>query len=135
MKKTEVYSRGDLNAKCELALMTGQCVSVRDVDNVRYCFEYIAKVVGSTTTTADEFWEMMTQYLDKDKTYPVGFCMNKVFGMTCMTIILHDKGEVNHSLDHEDGQFCYVYNFDAPDCSELGYSYFERRGNRYFRVA
>lgn len=32
------------------------------------------------------------------------------------------------------GAFGYVYNATAPDCSELGYSYYENRNNEIVRV-
>lgn len=34
--------------------------------------------------------------------------------------------ESGYTLDPKDGQLCYCYNITYPDCSELGYCFFEK---------
>ena len=42
---TEIYSKGELNAKAEVALM-GRVTPIRDKDNVVYMIDYINKVIA-----------------------------------------------------------------------------------------
>ena len=44
-----------------------------------------------------------------------------------------DRGEFD--IFDCDGVLSYVYNFDAPHCSELGYAYFEKRAKGIVRIA
>ena len=44
-KNTEVLSKGELNAKAELALM-GRVVQVIDRENMEYVLDYISKVLN-----------------------------------------------------------------------------------------
>lgn len=42
--RTELFSKGELNAKAEIALM-GRAVNITDKDNLAYVIDYICKVV------------------------------------------------------------------------------------------
>lgn len=50
--------------------------------------------------------------------------------MPCFTIVMTTtkKEFKDFKIDSPDGVFSYVYNFAGPDLSELGYTYFERKG-------
>ena len=56
-----------------------------------------------------------------------GVCLyQSPFGVLLTLPMLTDEDKKVEPLESRDGTFSYVYNIDAPDCSELGYSFFER---------
>lgn len=131
----ELLSKGELNAKAELALM-GRVVQILDRENMEYVLDYIAKVLNCTEMTGKEIYDEATKYTDPKETEPVGLSTSTLFGgeMRVVNIVFKDRGK-SLKLDDLDGVFCHVHNFDAPDCSELGYCFFERNGNSYHRIA
>ena len=134
----ELLSKGELNAKAELALM-GRVVQILDRENMEYVLDYIAKVLNCTEMTGAKIYDEATKYTDPKETEPVGLSCSTLFGgeMRVVNIIFKDKGK-SLKLDDPDGVLCHVHNFDAPDCSELGYCFFERRGktsSQYHRIA
>ena len=130
----ELLSKGELNAKSELALM-GLVVQILDKENMEYALDYIAKVLKCTEMTGAEIYAEATEYTDPKKTEPVGLSTSTLFGgeFRVVNIIFKDKDKTL-KLDDPDGVLCHVHNFDAPDCSELGYCFFERRGSSYHRI-
>ena len=130
----ELLSKGDLNAKSELALM-GRVVQILDRENMKYVLDYIAKVLNCTEMTGKEIYDEATKYTDPKETEPVGLSTSTLFGgeMRVVNIVFKDRGK-SLKLDDPDGVLCHVHNFDAPDCSELGYCFFERRGSSYHRI-
>ena len=130
----ELLSKGELNAKAELALM-GRVVQILDRENMEYVLDYIAKVLNCTEMTGAEIYAEATKYTDPKETEPVGLSCSTLFGgeMRVVNIIFKDKGK-SLKLDDPDGVLCYVHNFDAPDLSELGYCFFERQGSTYHRI-
>ena len=130
----EILSKGELNAKSELALM-GLVVQILDKENMEYALDYIAKVLKRTEMTGAEIYAEATKYTDPKETEPVGLSTSTLFGgeFRVVNIIFKDKDKTL-KLDDPDGVLCHVHNFDAPDCSELGYCFFERRGSSYHRI-
>lgn len=131
----ELLSKGDLNAKAELALM-GRVVQILDRENMEYVLDYIAKTINCTEMTGKEIYDEATKYTDPKETEPVGLSTSTLFGgeMRVVNIVFKDRGK-SLKLDDPDGVLCHVHNFDAPDCSELGYCFFERKGNSYHRIS
>lgn len=131
---TEILSKGDLKAKAEVALM-GRVVQVLDRENMEYVIDYIADVLKCPTHLGEDIYKKATRYTDLKKTVPVGISCSTLFRgeMRVINIVFKDKGK-SLKLDDPDGVLCYVYNFDAPDLSELGYCFFERNGNAYHRI-
>lgn len=131
--KTEVYSKGELNARAEVALM-GRAVMLQDRDNLIYAMEYICKVLQASIT-GEQILDMAEKYLDKEKTKPIGLVCNTIGGdMKCLTVILKDFDGSPFQIDDEEGVLCYVYNFTAPDFSELGYCFFEKTPSGVRRI-
>lgn len=130
----EILSKGELNAKAEIALM-GITVQVLDRENMEYVLDYIAKVLNCTEMTGEEIYDEAVQYVDLEETVPVGLSCSTLFGgeFRVVNIIFKDKGKALRMTD-PDGVLCHVHNFDAPDCSELGYAFFERKGSSYHRI-
>lgn len=130
----ELLSKGELNAKSELALM-GLVVQILDRENMEYVLDYIAKTINCTEMTGKEIYDEATKYTDPKETEPVGLSTSTLFGgeMRVVNIVFKDRGK-SLKLDDPDGVLCHVHNFDAPDCSELGYCFFERKGSSYHRI-
>lgn len=127
-----MHTKGDLNAKSELALM-GRPVQVTDPEELKYCFSYIANVL-KRDETGEEIYNEAVKYINLKETKPIGFCCNTLFGyMRVITIIMKDIKAKHFSLADEDGVLCHVHNFTCPDCSELGYCFFEKLSNGGFR--
>lgn len=132
--RTELFSKGELNAKAEMALM-GRAVNLQDRDNLIYVIDYICKVLKSTSVTGEQILELAEKHLE-EKTKPIGLVCNTIGGeMKCLTVILKDFDDGSHfQIDNEYGVLCYVYNFTAPDFSELGYCYFKKSPNGVRRI-
>lgn len=133
--KTEVYSKGELKAKAELALM-GLVTPIRDKDNVVFLLDYISKVIDCTELTGEEIYQNATRYIDLSETVVCGISTSRVMEMPCVNIIFKDIKDTHFKLDSDEGVLCYVHNFHGPhDLSELGYCFFERKGgNQYHRI-
>lgn len=132
--RTEVYSKGELKARAELALI-GRAVNLQDRDNLIYVIDYICKVLKHTDSTGEQILEKAEKHLDKEKTKPIGLVCNTICGdMKCLTVILKDFDDGHFQIDDENGVLCYVYNFTAPDFSELGYCFFEETPSGVRRI-
>lgn len=138
MKTTEIYSKGELNAKAEVALM-GLVTPVRDKDNIIYMLDYISKVIENNEPymTGEQIYEKAVEFVDLKETMIVGLSVCRVMGMPCVNIIFKDIKDTNFKLDGVDGVLTYVHNSDGPDMSELGYCFFKKsrkQGNAYHRI-
>jgi len=63
--------------------------------------------------------------------------VNTLDDMVLITLPLKTAEEIaerGYKLDSKDGEFCFCYNATYPDCSELGYSYFNKDDLGYRRV-
>lgn len=129
--KTRNYSKGDLNAKAEIAMM-GRVVEATNTDDLEYIIDYITKTLRKSTDAKD-ILQAATKYA-KDL-QPTGLIMNTICGeMQCLTVVLKDPKETSFELDSEQGVLCYVYNYTCPDFSELGYCFFEKEAPGFKRV-
>lgn len=136
MKTTEIYSKGELNAKAELALM-GIVTPICDKDNIVYMLDYIAKTIEGDDKymTGEEIYNEAVRYVDLKETMIVGLSCCTLMGMPCVNVIFKDIKDTKFKLDDEDGVLTHVHNFDGPDLSELGYCFFKKKGNTYHRYA
>lgn len=104
--RTEVYSKGELKARAELALM-GRAVNLQDRDNLIYVIDYICRVLKHTDSNGEQILDMAEKYLDKEKTKPIGLVCNTIGGdMKCLTVILKDFDGSPFQIDNEDGVLC-----------------------------
>ena len=130
---TEIYTKNELNAKAEVALM-GLVTPIRDKDNIIYMLDYISNVIeGSKIGT--EIYNKATEFINLNETYIIGISCCRVYDDICINIIFKDKSTTAFKLDDPNGVLTYVYNFSADWCSELGYSFYERKGPSYHRIA
>lgn len=131
--KAEVFSKGRIEAMCEMALMgVTQCMT--DRDNLEYALDYISKMLKNSGRIANP--ATGAEILSKFKPEPRGFVVNTLMGdMIVVTIILHDEElKRQPNLDSRDGVFCYSYNYSVDYFSELGYCFFKNEGGIYRRI-
>ena len=136
MKTTEIYTKGELNAKAELALM-GIVTPIRDKDNIVYMIDYINKTLGMTDMSGEEIYDEATRYTDDKETMIIGLSCSTILGGECrvLNVLMKDIKDTKFHLDTDEGVLCHVHNYDWPDCSELGYCFFQKKsGNCYHRI-
>lgn len=137
---TEIKSKGDLNAQCEIALM-GRLVQVTDMPNLIYCMDYLCTTLRNTgviyeddNVTGEYIMQKAMEFINPDETAPIGFVVNTIMEeLVCVAIVMKDLEKPMH-IDSPDGVLCYCYTFNAPDCSELGYCYFEKTKSGIRRI-
>ena len=87
--KTEVFSKGRIEAMCEMAL-TGVTQCMTDRDNLEYALDYISKMLKNSGRIANP--ATGAEILSNFKYEPRGFVVNTLMGdMIVVTIILHDE--------------------------------------------
>lgn len=127
---TEVLSKGELNARAEMLLM-GHVIQVTDEVNQKYIVDYVSRVLAnvgnSEPVKSDEIWEEAFEFIsNKEKTKVIGISLNTIMNeMVVLTLIFKDTGEI-FDIEDPNGVLCYCYNYTYPDCSELGYCFFEQ---------
>lgn len=136
MKTTEIYTKGELSAKAEVAMM-GLVTPIRDKDNIIYMLDYIAKVLDPDQyMTGEQIYEKAVEFINPEETMIVGLSCCRLMGMPCVNVIFKDIKDTKYKLDDEDGVLTYVHNFEGPDLSELGYCFFEKTPQgAYHRIA
>ena len=119
--------------KAEMILM-GFVKELDSKEELEQIIPVIQRAIGDKTPT-DEIITQLFKYT-QDGTIPVHAVTNTICGMKCLTVTLETpEDEDTYDLLSEDGVFSSVYNFDCPDCSELGYSYFAKQNGRLKRIA
>lgn len=99
---------------------------------------YIMSVLNGDTPadhliTARDVWMDINKY---SKNIVKHITTNKLMGMNVITFTLdNEEEEFPKRLDTPEGVFSYVYNITCPECSELGYTFYEEKvNNMYHRV-
>lgn len=126
------YSKGELNAKSEIAMM-GLVTSVTEEDDVIYMLDYISKVIDGEAQGI-EIYEKATEFINKDETFIVGINCCRIYEDACICIIFKDKLNDTFKIDDTDGTLIYTYNMSCPYYSELGYGFYKRKGTSYHRI-
>ena len=133
MKTYEMETMPKVSAKIEMALMTRSVFEVEEGEE-EYAVNYLLHVFGhNNVTSAKEVLKSAFHYLSKN--VKVKFMsVNVIMDMAMIAFVMvsdEPKDELPSTetqykeLVNEEGILCYVYNMDAPDCSELGYSFFD----------
>lgn len=127
----------DYLGKAEVALM-GHVIEVSDDTELRNIINYIAQVVNDNEECpAEEILTEAFQYTNTKKYRVSHISVNTLLGdMVVLTLILSTTTRKTPvKLDSFSGVFSYCYNFTAPFCSELGYTFYEKRPNgTYHRI-
>lgn len=129
------------NADAE-ATMMGFCVAVQSEEHLTHMTGYILHTLSGQyyydeEEKTKEVVENATRKYnsDKDKSIKYITCNSTMFG-TCITFV-RSKGELTLKSGKmkNSGSLAWVENLDAPDCSELGYVFFEKRNGKVCRIA
>jgi len=120
-----------LYAKAEIILM-GYAQMIEGEDELRVMLDYFKGPLRCHYDT-DKVIKESVQYCKNPRFKSLS--VNKICGMRMIAIGLEtDEDEEPFDLLNEYGVFGYVYNIDAPDCSELGYSFYKKKNNFIRRV-
>lgn len=131
------------NADAEMSMM-GFPIKVEDTTHLTYMVRYCLKVLKSDTyPTNDDLDYRSSQIVDdamykynsdKDKSIKWFVVNDSMFGV--MMTFVRSKGELTLKSGKmkSSGILAWVENIDAPDCSELGYVFFENRNGKTVRV-
>ena len=129
------------NADAEAAMM-GYTVAVLNEEHLTHLVKYTLKVLGSEYAydleeRTKEVVESATRKYrsGKDKNIYWFTTNNTMFG-TCLTFV-RDKSALTlkSGKPKNSGNLAWVENLDAPDCSELGYVFFENINGKVRRIA
>jgi len=98
-----------------------------------YIAGYIAKTLNHKVSGLEIFNEA-THYTKGAKIQYVNVSTLEDMVLLALPMIT-DEDEDEFDITSEYGVFSYVYNFDAPQCSELGYVFFTKKSGRLVRSA
>lgn len=124
------------NAHAEVMMM-GHTLPVDSVEHlthlVAYVYGHLFKLedFAEAKEQAKMIIEKATTWCNSNNTPISHVTVNRTVFGTMLTFVRDEEME---SLTSQDGVLTYVYNLDAPDCSELGYAYFEQEGIMIRRV-
>lgn len=129
------------NADAEAAMM-GFTIAVESEEHLSHLVKYTLKVLGSEyqydlDEKTKEVVENATRKYRSGKDKSISwFTANSTMFGTCLTFV-RDKGALTLKSGKmkSSGSLAWVENLDAPDCSELGYVFFENRNGKVRRIA
>lgn len=131
------------NADAEMS-MRGYPIPVESTAHLTHMVRYCLKVLKSECYPTDADLNYRTNEIvadaqnkynsDKDKSIKWFVVNDSMFGVL-MTFV-RSKGELTLKSGKmkSNGVLAWVENIDAPDCSELGYVYFEKRNGKIVRI-
>jgi hypothetical protein len=114
------------------ALMMGFTIALTSIHQWEFTMNYIKKVLDLDYDT-DLVYKGMTKYLREFTIHHMN--LSVLDGMKMITTTIStDEDTEPYNLLSENGVFGYVYNEACPDFSELGYSYYKKKGAKVVRV-
>ena len=129
--------------RCELA-MVGKVVPINNNEEVQVMTEYICSAM-SVEPPKEVFKNYINKYSDEDCVNNVKYIVtNTVEGMRQIAYLLDcgitDEEDENYypapfKEDYGSGypcSFCYVYNADVEEFSELGDCFFQKKADGYY---
>lgn len=131
------------NADAEMSMM-GFPIQVEDTAHLTYMVRYCLKVLKSdvysdfndlNARTNEIVTDAQTKYnSSKDKSIKWFVVNDSMFGV--MMTFVRDKGELTLKSGKmkSKGILAWVENIDAPDCSELGCVFFEKKNGKTVRI-
>lgn len=129
------------NADAEAAMM-GFTVAVESEEHLTHLVGYVIHTLNGQyhyneeEKTKEVVENAIRKYnSNKDKSIKWFTCNSTMFG-TCLTFV-RDKGALTWKSGkcNNRGVLAWVENLDYPDCSELGYVFFENTNGKVHRVA
>lgn len=123
------------NADAEMSLM-GFTIPVENEEHLKHLIGYVLKVITKDGGSAqvEEVFNSCHQY-NSDKVPVSHFTVNSTQFGVLMTFVRDCKDMTEDKLISPQGVLSYVYNMDAPYCSELGYTFFQKVNGKIKRVA
>lgn len=127
--KNEMLAKAEVCAK-------GRTVNVTNVEETKFIINhlvYLVKGCEEDTSLAEEIYKKAMQF---NSNGAVITHINVARFGDIGTLLTLVRDEEMTDLTSEDGVLAYVYNFNYPECSELGYVFFERafdKGGAYAR--
>lgn len=125
------------SANAEMA-MQGFTVPVESREHLDYMIRYICRVLNDFEDISDErAEEILNNAWDKynEKKSGVKFItVNSTMFGNMLTFVRQDKLTKKDGTPLSSGVLAWVENFDAPDCSELGYVAFQTVNGKTRRV-
>ena len=129
------------NADAEAAMM-GFTIAIESEEHLSYLVKYTLKVLVNAydydlEEKTKEVVENATRKYRSGKDKSISwFTTNATMFGTCLTFV-RDKGALTLKSGKmkASGSLAWVENLDAPDCSELGYVFFENRNGKVRRIA
>ena len=122
------------NADAEAAMM-GFTIAVESEEHLSHLVKYVLRTLkGEYHYDLDEKTKEVVENATrkyrsgKDKSIKWFTTNSTMFGV-CLTFV-RDKG----TPTKRDGVLAWVENLDAPDCSELGYVFFENKNGKIVRI-
>ena len=129
------------NADAEAAMM-GFTVAIESEEHLTHLVSYVLTVISgqylyNVENKTKEVVENATRKYRSDKDKSIyWFTTNCTMFGTCLTFV-RDKGALTLKSGKmkNSGSLAWVENLDAPDCSELGYVFFENVHGKVKRIA
>ena len=133
--------QSEWNADAEMAMM-GFTISVESEEHLTHLVGYVLHTLSGqyhydeAEKTKEVVYNATRKYNSgKDKSVKWFTCNSTAFGV-CLTFV-RDKGALTLKSGKmkQSGSLAWVENLDAPDCSELGYVFFESVNGKVRRIA
>ena len=128
------------NANAEAAMM-GFTVAVQSKEHLAHMVGYVLHTLGGMyhydeEEKTEEVVENATEKYNSDKDSVKWFTCNSTSFGTCLTFVRDDAPLVTKSGNmNPDGVLAWVENLDYPECSELGYVFFDSCNGKVRRIA
>lgn len=131
------------NSDAEMSMM-GYPIPVESTEHLTYMVKYCLKTLKSDIYRDDESRRVRAEEIvedaqskynsSKDKTIKWFVVNDSMFGV--MMTFVRSKGELTLKSGKmkQGGILAWVENIDAPDCSELGYVFFEKKNGKTVRI-
>lgn len=138
---TAQYSKW--NADAEMS-MRGYPIAIESTEQLTHMVNYVLLVLKSDIYGDCQYREARAKEIvanattkynsDKDKSIKWFVVNDSMFGV--MMTFVRSKGELTLKSGKmkSSGVLAWVENIDAPDCSELGYVFFEKKNGKTVRV-
>lgn len=123
------------NADAEMSMM-GYTIAIESEEHLTYLVKYVLNTLKGEyfydlEEKTEEIVESATRKYRSGKDKSIQwFAINATAFGTCLTFV-RDKG----APTKRNGVLAWVENLDAPDCSELGYVFFQNVNGKVRRVA
>ena len=136
-------SKSKWNADAEMSMM-GYPIEVESTEHLTHMVNYVLLVLKSDIYGDFQYREARAKEIvdnaqfkynsSEDKSIKWFVVNDSMFGV--MMTFVRDKGELTlrSGKMKASGILAWVENIDAPDCSELGYVYFEKKYGKTVRV-